>query len=1597
MDNNELDKILKEKLKNQIAPSKEFEQKMQKTIKEQKEKAKKSKTNPLKYKRIKLIISMVAVALIAFMIGISFRDGTEFKQKTITVATIKDIKPTKSNNEILAKDSEFLIYAEGENLSLESIQKAIYIEPALEYTIKKTNNSNEYKLTFKQNIPDNIIVKLQYVKDQITENSWAYQTANELSVSSTYPDNNATNVSKKSVIEIEFSYASVENLEENVKIFPEANGKWQHLGKVWRFTPSGELQDGKYYITVKNGITAEQKTLKEDFTFEFSVGESERTNYMYNTISIDEINTFKPDQPVRIYCKSAQDGKKLDISKVEIAKFQSQENFIKYLQDKNYKKATNLGEYKFDQTSTYIQLNKGLQNGYYVAIIYGKNKTEIFNCPLQINELSAYAVATERDVLVWVANGGNLAQDIQVQYKGKTQKTNNQGLAEFKNIADDSKVTKYLTLGNSSNKLVVGIYNYDLDNYPTAYLYTDRPLYKNTDTINIWGFVPRELFYDKIEDEFYIELASEGKQKVKVEEDGNLNYSIKLNNHMDNEYAVLTLYYKDTPIATRELVIENYEAQNYTYAVTYDKNYAYAGGKFEFDVKINHITGLTVPNKTIRVTCSGKTYRIASNESGIAHFSVDIPIIEGMEAINSSPSTTTIDVYNGDSEEYTGKQQNIDVFILKKDVYTKIEEKDNTYVATLYKLADDRNVKVNYDLEGLLGEKYNTLVNVKLEETTWTRQISEYKYNEYTKQNEPQYTYVSSKNIQDIKTVNTQNGTLQVNRDELNLKEGTEKQYYSYTLIFTYKDQSGRTVEDSQYVAIKGDEGNTAQLGYYWQTASFDTISKSDDLLYEASAKINQSYYYTYRYFLKREAEKFSVGDTANFTLAESTESGIKDVKNEGKILRIVLKEDIIQKDIIENDNLNYTFKENAFPGCKITTAYFYKGNFYRMPIYYFDFNEEDKKVDIEITVDKQEYKPGDEVKLTVKTTNKGTPVKSSVNISVVNKAVFELEEDITDIAEKLYQDKNYPVYTYSSYMDYIDYFAPGGGGGGGSPRANFSDTAYFKTVYTDSKGMATVTFKLPDNVTTYRVTAHSANKDLYVGVNTINIVSKLDFFIQSAKPRNVKTTDDLVLNATSIAEEKYDVEYEFTIKELNKTLKTKGTTNSIETVNFAKLPYGTYTAVITGKHGEWKDAVEYKFNIIESAQEVKTKTTVNITNGVTIEPTKNPIVLEIYNKNMNQYLQYIDFIEKTVTTRLDTQIAYNEVQKIKDKYYNSTSPHNNINISEYKGTYLKNLPNGKENIVLSALVSYYTDGYYEINTRVFSNMNNLFESYLLAAANNEPVLIDLLHLKADENMENYNKLLLTLSLEFLGDFQNAKELYNTITLTPEETLEYKSIVAIIETFINKQSAVTKINELIQNEPANEYLRFAILSFFENNSANIEEQSEVKVTTANSSETVKLNGMQVKTLTINSSELSTIKFETNSQDLMVSYYYQTLLDNIESENIAKDIKISINGELKKENTVKLVVSLPNQFEGQVKIALPNSLRLAENYTYKAGQRYYLQNNHIDYVTYFKQKDCTKMEIPLMVTCEGNYKFENVVCNINGTYHISNSIDLNISK
>lgn len=1034
MQDNQLDNLLKEKLQGKIMASPEMENRIKAKIEEQKRLAKKE--NDKKHKKyyfMKPLLSVAAIAVIAFTFGISLKNNNIeeiFKAET-QVSVIKSIEPTKLQSGIIANDTEFIIQAD-ENSDKESVQRSIYVEPAIDYTIEKTGNANEYKLKFKQNIPDNTIVKLEYVKDKITQNSWAYQTSDKLSITSTFPSKNDGNiVTPNTTIAIEFSYANIENFEENVSIYPNVDGEWKQYGRVWRFTPTSEFEEKEYTVTIKGGITAGKEKLENDYIFNFMVRNDENpTDKIINKeYTADGINTYKPDENVKIYYyfeNYYNDVRAFDISKVKISKFKDEEDFINYLESKNPEKSLNTKEYEFqiNTKDEYIELNSSLPTGYYVASVQNSSEKELFNCPIQINSINAYAMETERDVLVWVADDNGLAKNIKVEYAGKEQKTDSDGIAKFEEIADGSEKIKYAKVGNNEGKLVVGFYNYKFDNYPSAYLYTDRLIYKNTDTIKIWGFIPKILFHGEIEDEFYLKLNDEEKTKIEINEDGTFCNEIKLQNQLDEEDCVIGLYYKDEYITSRLISIKNYELQNYEYEFIADKNYAFVGTTYEFDVKVKHITGLVVPNKEVAIKYEEEIFYATTSENGCAHFSLNIV---DDESNYSTINPKSIAIFNGSDVEYTTAEEYIDFYVLTSDIEIKARRNaKDVYEIELYKLLLDKNIDVFYDLECFRNDVYNTEIKVNLIENSYQRNIVDYSYNEYTQEMEPQYEYYDFENITNITTITTENGIAKFDASNIELKKNTEDTNYNYQLEFEFKDPKGRTIKEVDYYFEKIKHDQIQGIGYYYD----DYLDNVYDELYEIPQNIDQNYYYVYRYFLGRAVDDFfSIGDTQKFTLYESIENGKKEIQNKGEILRIVFKDNISKTEIIKDNNFDYTFTKEDFPECKITTAYYYNGKFYRMPIYYFDFKEKDRKLDIEIKTDKEKYNPGEEVSVTVKTTTNNKPIKTCVNISVVNEAAFALEGDTTDILEKIYTNKTFPIYTYSTYRDCVNSSLEGGGG----------------------------------------------------------------------------------------------------------------------------------------------------------------------------------------------------------------------------------------------------------------------------------------------------------------------------------------------------------------------------------------------------------------------------------------------------------------------------------------------------------------------------------------------------------------------------------------
>lgn len=84
-----------------------------------------------------------------------------------------------------------------------------------------------------------------------------------------------------------------------------------------------------------------------------------------------------------------------------------------------------------------------------------------------------------------------------------------------------------------------------------------------------------------------------------------------------------------------------------------------------------------------------------------------------------------------------------------------------------------------------------------------------------------------------------------------------------------------------------------------------------------------------------------------------------------------------------------------------------------------------------------------------------------------------------------------------------------------GLDRNAFKDTAYWNpTLHTDASGRAQVSFKLPDNLTTWTLVAVGTTSDTKVGQTTNEIVVTKDVIVRPIVPNILRTGDEIVLSA---------------------------------------------------------------------------------------------------------------------------------------------------------------------------------------------------------------------------------------------------------------------------------------------------------------------------------------------------------------------------------------------------------------------------------------------------------------------------------------------------
>ncbi|WP_416427086.1 alpha-2-macroglobulin [Pseudomonas sp. App30] len=195
-------------------------------------------------------------------------------------------------------------------------------------------------------------------------------------------------------------------------------------------------------------------------------------------------------------------------------------------------------------------------------------------------------------------------------------------------------------------------------------------------------------------------------------------------------------------------------------------------------------------------------------------------------------------------------------------------------------------------------------------------------------------------------------------------------------------------------------------------------------------------------------------------------------------------------------------------------------------------------QIDIAIATDKEQYQPGDTVTVDLGTQYVGKPIPAHLTVSVVDEMVYALQPEIAPgIDQFFYHPRRNNVRTSAS-LSFISYDValPGSPAAPGKanrsergvkvlerPRREDVDTAAWQPeLVTDANGHARFTFRMPDSLTRWRITARAIADDGQVGQRQQFVRSEKPLYLKWSGPTRFRAGDhpDLGLFAFSAAEQ---------------------------------------------------------------------------------------------------------------------------------------------------------------------------------------------------------------------------------------------------------------------------------------------------------------------------------------------------------------------------------------------------------------------------------------------------------------------------------------------
>ncbi|MFA6473732.1 MAG: Ig-like domain-containing protein [Patescibacteria group bacterium] len=1099
-------------------------------------------------------------------------------------------------------------------IAAKDLEASISFSPKVEFAIASTDEKT-FEITPKKPLGDEAVYTLAVnatvqgtAGNEKQTYQWAFQPKTSLAIEGTLPRDEATGVPVNTGIEVTFSTDAVKDFGQHFTITPSAKGAFEQHGRTWVFVPAEKLKAATLYtVTLAAALPVQGSdvTLGQAFSFQFETAVAQQSNdaFTYARFSRSFQSVLPKEAPVLDFGYYGN----LGTPKATVHRFASSQEMIEKLHVLDdiptwataaldtalisTEGLTEIGTYdakveSFDNQYV-LRLPSGFDAGYYLMTLDVKGRK--LQTVIVVSELGAAQFVSRTDTVLWLQDlkAGTPLQKVSAVFAldGKTYSSDSEGVVRLTTpdqaVDTETDFTRsYFTVKTSDNRETVIPFTPEGESFfawrgmrdrPThdtywKYLYLDRTLYRPSDTVNIWGIIqPRknpkaEEYVVKVWtwnvtdwNGAYLPLVED---RVQTNASGTFTKALALTQLNPGTYTLSIETLTGKEIASKQFEVQTFTKPAFGVSLSPQRQAGIVGEQLPIQAFATFFDGTPTPNAKLRYSSwgqpGGEGTDITANSQGTASF--NLPLAN----TNNSVGTQRVTVFPAEASD-GDVQGSADIVVFPSRVISNLETDRNGSQATL-KL-HVRNVDVTkpvtdwwnaYDTM-TSGPAANAKVEVKVIEQVLTKTKRGTRYDFIEKQTVDVYDYRYNDVVRTTLT-------------------GVTDAQGAYTKDITLPGTSSR-VEVRAF-----DTKNLAylQTAYFGSTQYADAESASYRVVDVAQDG-------------RTDAQLvYPLGGTTTLEFRKGNTA----VEAKGTFMFVTLQNGIQDVTITDKPQLPFTYTEANIPNVFVTGVWF-TGSAFRAPAQYeqamLQFDAETRALQLELKAEKASYGPGDTVRVTVTAKDAaGKPVDARVNLSAIDEALNVIQMDNTPAPlAGLYEPTMSGL--LQQYVSHdtarLDAMAEGGGGTGGD-RKDFKDAVLFQEVQTGGDGQAEVTFKVPDNLTSWRVTAQGITDEKLAGFTSLGVpVSKPVFalltmpdeFVSQDKPTIIGRAYGTGLTATD------DVQFTLETPGLGANQTRTGKAFAAQKFVLPTLVAGEQEVKLTVQKGNQKDTLIRKITVVDS------------------------------------------------------------------------------------------------------------------------------------------------------------------------------------------------------------------------------------------------------------------------------------------------------------------------------------------------------------------------------------------------------------------------------